>query len=387
MDLDFTQEQDLLRDMVRGVCAELTPPSVVRAMEDDPIGVPAAFWKKLSELGIPGLLIPEAHEGAGQSMVEAAIVYEEFGRALAPSPHFASCVLGASVLLAAGDPAQQAAWLPRIASGEAVLTPAWLEPRRGFGARGVQLVAREGAGEVRLSGTKEHVPFAGAATRLLVLARTGAADEAVDLFLVDPGASGVTLEQRRSLAGDAQYRIRFDDVRVPSSDRIGAAGSGWRTWEAVMHDGAILLAAFAMGGVERALEITVTYARERVQFDRPLGAFQAIAHYLADAATLVDGGRTLVWEAAWARAAGRSVRRLAPLAKLFACQTYRDVTAMCQQVFGGYGFTLEYDIQLYFRRAKQLQMTWWDTRALEDRIAASVLDGEAGYHGSSLTPA
>jgi alkylation response protein AidB-like acyl-CoA dehydrogenase len=132
-----------------------------------------------------------------------------------------------------------------------------------------------------------------------------------------------------------------------------------------------------MGGAERALEITVQYAKDRKQFDKPLGAFQSIAHYLADAATAIDGGKTLVYQAAWARSTGRSTSRLAPMAKLFACQTWRDVTAMCQQVWGGVGFTLEYDIQLYFRRAKQLQITWWDTSYLEERVAASVLDDGA----------
>ena len=139
----------------------------------------------------------------------------------------------------------------------------------------------------------------------------------------------------------------------------------------------MLLAAQAMGGAERALDITVDYAKERKQFDKPLGAFQAISHYLADAATAVDGGKTLVYEAAWARSEGRSIRRLAPMAKLFACQTYRDVTAMCEQVWGGVGFTIEYDIQLFFRRAKQLQLSWWDTRYLEELVAAAVLDDEA----------
>ena len=141
-----------------------------------------------------------------------------------------------------------------------------------------------------------------------------------------------------------------------------------------MHDGIILLAAQAIGGADRALEMTVEYAKERQQFDKPLGAFQAIAHYLADAATEVDGGRTLVYEAGWARSTGRPVQRLAPMAKLFACDTFRSVTAMAEQVFGGVGFTLEYDIQLYFRRAKQLQLSWWDTRYLEELIAADVLD-------------
>ena len=137
----------------------------------------------------------------------------------------------------------------------------------------------------------------------------------------------------------------------------------------------ILAAAQAVGGAQYALEITVQYAKDRQQFDKPLGAFQALAHYLADAATTVDGAEVLVHEAAWARAEGRPVEKLAPMAKLYACRTFRDVTATAQQIFGGIGFTVEFDIQLYFRRAKQLQLSWWDPRTLEELIAAHVLDG------------
>jgi len=379
MDLDFSEEQELLRETVRRVCAEHAPLEVVRQMEDDPTGYPAGFWKQLAETGVTGLLVPEQHGGSGLGMLDAAIVYEELGRSLAPSPHFASAVLGAGALLAAGSAAQQGEWLPRIASGEAILAPAWLEPDGGFGPRGVQLAARPDGDGFVLDGVKRHVPFASAASRLLVLARTGAADGAVDLFLVDPQAPGVTLRQQKSLAADTQYEARFAGVRVAAAARIGAAGSGWATWDRVMQDGIVLLAALAMGGAERALEITVQYAKDRKQFDKPLGAFQAVSHYLADAATAIDGGRTLVYEAAWARDHGRSTARLAPMAKLFACQTWRDVTAMCQQVWGGVGFTIEYDIQLYFRRAKQLQISWWDTRTLEERVAADVLDGDAPF--------
>jgi len=374
MDLDWSDEQSALRDMVRGVCAQYAPLEVVRQLEDDPTGYPAELWKQLGELGVLGILIPEDYGGAGQTLLEAAIVYEEFGRSLAPTPHFPSAVVAAGALLAAGSEAQQKAWLPRIAAGDAILTPAWLEPGNGFGPEGVQLRARREGGDYVLSGTKRHVPFASSAARLLVLARTGDAPGDVDLFLVDPRASGVTLTQQRSLASDTQYKVEFAGARVPASERIGAEGSGWRTFDAVMHDGIVLLAAWAMGGAERALEITVQYAKDRKQFDKPLGAFQAISHYLADGATSVDGGKTLVYEAAWARATGRPIEKLAPMAKLFACQTYRDLTAMCQQVWGGVGFTLEYDIQLYFRRAKQLQITWWDTRYLEELVARAVLD-------------
>ena len=376
MDLDFSEEQELLRETVRRLCTEYAPIAAVRAMEDDATGFPAELWKQLGEVGVCGLLIPEAFGGSAQSMVDAAIVYEELGRALAPSPHFVSSVVAASALLAAGSDAQKKAWLPKIASGEAIVAPAWLEPDGGFGPKGVQLTASPSGDGFVLSGAKRHVAFASAATRLLVLARTGAGATDVDLFLVDPRSAGVTLTQQRSLAADAQYKVEFANVRVAAGDRVGAAGSGWQTWDAVMHDAIILLAAWAMGGAERALEITVQYAKDRKQFDKPLGAFQSISHYLADAATAVDGGKTLVYEAAWARATGRNVARLAPMAKLFACQTYRDVTAMCQQVWGGVGFTIEYDIQLFFRRAKQLQITWWDAPYLEERIAADVLDGD-----------
>ncbi len=379
MDLEFSEEQQQLRETVRRLCAEHASLDVVRQMEDDKTGYPAALWKQLAETGVAGLLIPESLGGAGLDWLDAAIVYEEFGRSLAPSPHFASGVLGAGVLLAAGDAEQQQSWLPRIASGEAILTPAWLEPDGGFGPRGVRLSADADGDSFVLSGVKRHVPFASAATRWVVLARTGPADDAIDLFLVDPHTPGVTMTQQRSLASDTQYEARFDGVRVPATARIGGAGSGWATWDRVLLDGIILLAALAMGGAERALEITVQYAKDRKQFDKPLGAFQAIAHYLADAATAVDGGKTLVYEAAWARSHGRSIERLAPMAKLFACQTWRDVTAMCQQVWGGVGFTIEYDIQLYFRRAKQLQITWWDAKFLEERIAADVLDGTAPF--------
>jgi alkylation response protein AidB-like acyl-CoA dehydrogenase len=157
---------------------------------------------------------------------------------------------------------------------------------------------------------------------------------------------------------------------VPAANRIGGAGTGWDTWNATMLPGIVLLAAQAMGGARHAFDITLQYAKDRHQFDKPLGAFQAIAHYLADASTTVEGGTILVYEAAWSDANGRSITRLAPMAKLFACRTFRDVTAMGQQVFGGIGFTVESDIQLYFRRAKQLQLSWFDDRHLEELIAA-----------------
>jgi len=377
MELDFSPEQEMLRELVRGVCASTSPLTVVREMEDDPTGYPADLWKQLAELDLIGLLIPSEYGGSGMSALEGVVVYEELGRALAPTPHFVSAVMTAGVIARAGTEDQKQDWLPRIASGDAIVSPAWLEPHGGFGPEGVHLQARADGDGFVLDGSKRHVPFASAAGHLLVLARTGDAPTDVDLFLVDSASTGVVLTQQLTIASDAQYQVDFTGVRVPAANRVGGAGTGWATWHDTMLDGIILLAAQAIGGAQFALDMTVQYAKDRHQFDKPLGAFQALAHYLADASTAVDGGTVLVHEAAWARAEGRSVSRLAPMAKLFACQTFRDVTAMAQQIFGGVGFTLEYDIQLYFRRAKQLQVSWWNDRYLEELVAAETLDRPA----------
>ncbi|MGB7051769.1 MAG: acyl-CoA dehydrogenase family protein [Acidimicrobiales bacterium] len=374
LDLTFSAEQEMLRETVRGVCAASCPLSVVRQLEDDAVGFAPELWKQLAHLDLIGLQLPEEYGGSGMSAVEGVVVYEEFGRALVPSPHFVSAVLCGTALATSASAELKSEWLPRIVTGEAIVTPAWLEPEGGFGASGIQVQAVPDGDGFTISGTKRHVAFATSASRLLVLARTGGATRDVDLFLVDPAAEGVTLTQQFSVASDTQYRVDFDGVRVIDADRIGSAASGWSTWDEVMHEAIILAGAQAVGGARHALDITVQYAKDRHQFDKPLGAFQALAHYLADSVTNLDGAEVLVHEAAWARADGKSVAKLAPMAKLYACRTFRDLTATAQQIFGGIGFTVEFDIQLYFRRAKQLQLSWWDSRYLEELVAAVVLD-------------
>jgi alkylation response protein AidB-like acyl-CoA dehydrogenase len=375
LDLDFSPEQEMLRQTTRDVLQRHCPLDVVRDMEDNPTGYPLSLWTQLGELDLIGLLLPPEHGGSGMTLVEGVALYQEFGRALAPIPHFVSAVLSGGVLARSASETLKTQWLDGLASGEAIFTPAWLEPENGYSPRGIEARAEpDGEGGFRLSGTKRHVAFAAAADRLVVLARTGDDAEAIDLFLVDPTAVGVTLRQQFTIASDTQYEVTFDNVALSGQDRIGAAGTGWATWQDVLEPALVLLAAQAVGGARYALEITTQYAKDRQQFEKPLGAFQALAHNLADAATNLDGAEQLVHEAAWAGASGRSLRSLAPMAKLFACRTFRDITAMAQQIFGGVGFTLDFDIQLYFRRAKQQQVMWSNDRSLEDAVAAALLD-------------
>jgi alkylation response protein AidB-like acyl-CoA dehydrogenase len=357
MDMDFTPEQELLRESVRRTCERHCGTDVVRKLENDPIGYAPALWSALGELGLHGLTVDEEHGGSGMTLLDATIVYEELGRALVPSPHFVSCVLAAGVLGRLGSTELLAA----IAGGDRIVSVAWLEPDGGFTERGIT-TKLDGN---KVTGVKRHVPFARAADRLLVLAQTA---DGIGIAVVDPTASGVALEQQLTVAGDTQYSVRLDDAPVEV-----VLPDAWAAWNDTMLDGAILLAAQAVGGARAALDLAVDYAKTRQQFDKPLGAFQALAHYLADAATAVDGAQTLTWEAAWARTEGRNATQLAPMAKLYAGRTFRDVTATAVQIFGGVGFTVDFDIQLYFRRAKSLQLNWWDDRHLEELIAESVL--------------
>ena len=334
MDLAFTDEQEMLREAVRGLCADAA--DSVRAMENDPKGFDDDFWQGLAAMGLTGLMTPEALGGSGMGLLDAVVVYEELGRSLVPSPHLVSAVVAAGVLATAGSDAQQTEWLPAMAAGDAVLSVAWLEPDNSSGPSGVQLTAQANptGGDDRgfvLTGIKRHVPFASSADRLVVLARTGDGSEVIDLFLVDPTAEGVTLTLQPTVAGDSQYRVDLDGVRVTADDRIGAAGTGWATWSTVMTDAMVLVAAQAVGAAEATHALTTEYAKERHQFDKPIGSFQAISHYLADGITAIDGARVLVHRAAWTRDEGRDVASLAPMAKLFATQTCRDVTDRCRR--------------------------------------------------------
>jgi len=367
MDLSWTDEQQALREAVRDFCGKHASPEVVRSLEDDPRGYREDTWRELAKMDLLGLTIPESYGGVGQSALENLILYEEFGRALLPSPHFVSCVVGSGLLLAAGSDAQRQEWLPKIASGEAIVSVAWLEPERSATPEGIAMRVSDG----RLSGEKIMVPFASSAARLIVLARTGDGPEEIGLFLADPSDKGVTLRHTKTLGSDASYLVSFD---AAAAEPLGDPSNGWAAFDEVMIDGMIALAAFAAGGSEAAHEMAVTYAKERVQFGKPIGSFQAIAHPLAETITEIHGGRVLAHEAAWARANGKHARTIATMAKFVCCDVYKRVTKLGQQVFGGIGFTRDIDMQLYFRRAKQLELSWFDPRVLEELIAAAELD-------------
>ena len=348
MDLRLTEEQEMLGRAVRSLCERYSSPAEVRALEGDETGFREELWTELGRMDLLGLLVPEDLGGSGWLPVEVTVVCEELGRALCPSPYIETAVFGAALLDRADE----------------IVTLAWHEPARSETEEGIGVVAKDG----KLTGEKILVPFARAAKALITLAR---APGGVSLYLVDPAAVSVVLEG--TLASDARYRVLYE---ASPGELVGEEGDGWRRFLEAATPALVAVAAYAVGAASRAHEMSVEYATERVQFDKPIGSYQALAHPLADLRTEIDGARTLVHQAAWALAERRdTAAAMARMAKYYACDVFRRTAKFGHQVFGGIGFTLDIDIQLYMRRAKQLEVTWFGPRALEEFIAGAELDG------------
>ena len=328
---------------IRAALADVSGPEQVRAaLFGD--GADARAWEVLArQLELPGLLLPEEHGGSGLTTVEAAVAFEEAGRALLPGPLFATAALAVPLLAALGDAAALARYGPPIAAGELTATVALAEADGRWSPAGVTCRAVYDGGGWRLTGVKDLVVDGATAALLLVVARIP--DGGLSVFAVDGGADGltrtplVTLDLTRRMA-----RLALDGT--PAS-RI-AAGDAGAAVAAASDVARLLLAAESVGGAQRCLDAVVAYAGQRIQFARPIGSFQAIKQRLADALVQIESARSAVQAAARSAELARDGR----VAALLAAEAYTHVTAQNIQLHGGIGFTWEHDAHLYFKRAR-----------------------------------
>jgi len=371
MDFGFSEEQEFLRSTAREFLAAECPVTRVRELMDTDSGYDPAVWSKMAELGWLGLLIPEEYGGADLSFVDLIVVLEEMGRGLLPSPFFGHLQGTLAVLRAANDP-QRKELLPAAASGERILTFAITEESGGERADEIEATAvRDGEG-YKLSGTKLFVPDGQNADTLVVACRTGGAGEAgISLVLVDRAASGVevvplqSMDQTRRIA-----EVRFDGA---PAQRLGAENGGWDTWEWVRDRALVALSADAVGGAESVLEASVDYAKERVQFGKPIGVNQAIKHKCADMLFEVESSKSLTYYAAWAaREDNDEAQLMAAMAKAYVSDAYRHAAAENIQIHGGIGFTWEHDAHLYFKRAKSSEILFGDATYHRELLAQRI---------------
>ncbi len=371
----FTAEQQELRQTLRKFLADHSPPAQVRRLMETEEGYDPAVWSLMADqLGLLGLTVPEEHGGLGCGPVEQVVVCEEMGRALLCAPYFATAVLATGALLASGDGRAQAELLPPIAAGSMIATLAVAEQDGAWSARGLRTraIASPGGGH-RLSGAKSYVIDGAIADLILVAAQ---ADGGPSLFAVRAGAPGLTRRPLRTLdLTRKQAAVEFDEVPAAL---IGTEGAGEEIVSRTVRLAAVALAAEQVGGAQRCLDMSVEYARLRVQFGRPIGSFQAIKHTCADMLVDVESARSAAYYAAWAAAQDApDLPLVASMAKAFCSEAYFRVAAENIQVHGGIGFTWEHDAHLYYRRAKSTEVML-GAPAEHREVAAGYLLGRAG---------
>lgn len=361
MDLDLTEEQDMLRGTVRRMCETLFDPQTVRRLEGEDDKFDRAFWGELGASGICALRIDENHGGAGMGALDLALVCEEFGRSLASSPFLSSCVLSASLLSRIGSEPARREWLPGIARGEVIAIPAW---------QGNDLIGDAPATAIDpvrgvVNGEKSLVPFASVADIFLV---HGMGPDGGAWALVPADAPGVSIVAQPNHASQPLFAVRFDDVRIGDAAMFAATEAPDPGSEA-FGDVLIAVAAEAVGAADRLLALTVDYANQRSQFGRPIANFQAVSHPLADCATELEGIRYLAYQAAWARDGNMPWRHLAQMAKLQAASLLRRLATVSVQIHGGIGYSVDGEPQLFYRRAKHHELMYGTADDLKARIS------------------
>jgi alkylation response protein AidB-like acyl-CoA dehydrogenase len=329
----------------------------------------------MAALGWMGLALPEEYGGAGLSLLDLAVLFEEFGRAATPGPMFTTTAMGALPVLEHGTDQQKSALLPGAASGEFILTAAIAEPSVNDDPRFVGTQSYPQGDRLEITGTKLFVPFAHVASHLLVAARTGGApgdEDGLTLFVVETGAPGMSMLPLSSIGADRQFEVTFEGVSVSSASILGTPHDALPLIAALLMKAAALQCAIMIGGAQMELELTAEYTKTRVQFERPLGAFQAVQHRLADMFIDVNGARWVTYQALWRLGEGLPADREVAIAKAFANIACQRVALSAQQLHGGVGVDMDHDLHHYFRQAKAMELSLGGTpfhlEALEAHI-------------------
>ena len=386
MDFDLSPEHALLRRTIQDFCAREVD-GVVDEHERDR-RFPTDIVAMLGPMGLLGVPIPEDEGGAGLDTLAYAIAIEEFARvwgslALIVAAHTS---LGCGPLHLAGTPEQKQRFLVPMAQGRVLGAYGLTEPEAGSDSGGTRTTARldggsnGSGGHWVLNGRKRFITNAGQAGTYIVTARTGARDDGspeISAFIVaadTPGFSVGRLEEKMGLHASATGELLFEDCRVPQEHILGERGDGWKLFLKILDGGRISIGAMAVGLAQAALEASTRYARERRQFDRPIGTFQGVAFMVADMSTEIEAARQMVYRAAWLKDRGRDYGLAAAQAKLFASEVSQRATNDAVQIHGGYGYIEEYRVERYLRDAKLTEIGEGTSQIQRLVIGRKVLD-------------
>ena len=377
MEFGLKEEQEMLKTMARDFLANECPKTVVRELMEGETGFSPELWKKMADNGFLGLVFPEEYGGGGMNFRDLSILCEEIGRAVLPGPFISTVLLVGMPILTFGTDEQKQEFLPKIASGEAVCTLAVLEESGDLWAEDIKVRAIRRGDEYIIRGTKLFVADAKAADYILVAARTQRTEnpeEGITLFLADAKEWGVysammqTMDETRK-----QYEVVFTNVPVSAKNIVGELHQGWPILKQIALWASAALCAEMVGAGEMVLEMTVNYAKERVQFGVPIGSFQAIKHKCADMLMGLEYSRSLMeWAAEAIKENHPDASMAVSMAKSYCGDTSKKVTDEGIQIHGGIGFTWDHDMHLYFKRVRSADTAFGDSNYHRDLIAKAL---------------
>jgi alkylation response protein AidB-like acyl-CoA dehydrogenase len=375
MNFGFTEEQEMIRSQAAEFFKQEYPIALARELLNDEHGFNDVLWKKMSALGWCSLVFPEEYRGAGLTFVELTVLLEQMGRALVPGSFFSTVVLGGLIIQETATTEQKSNWLEAIAEGKLKATLAHIEPGGSSHTAGVlSVIAERDAKGYVINGTKLFVPDAHVSDLIICTARTSSSsisEEGISLFAIDRTSDGLNLTALKTMDQTRRvYEVTFDRLHVPADRMLGEIGSAWPVLEKVFTRATIGICAEMVGGAQKMLEMCVDYAKQRVQFGRPIGSFQAIQHKCADMLLFIESARSAVYAAACSASENsKDTALLASVAKAYTNDACRFVAGEAIQVHGGMGFTWEHDAHLYFKRAKADEFSFGDTSYHRARVA------------------
>lgn len=361
MDLALSETQQMLKQLTRELLEKEFPSTTLREVEASEEGYSRELWKRLGELGLTNVAISEAYGGAGGSLLDLGVVLEEMGRGVYIGPFFATVVLGGLTLLYAASEAQKRDLLPKVGQGQVLLSLALLEEEGRYEPDAVHLRAERRAGGYVLQGTKLFVEYGHVADYLVCVARTSPQQEGISLFLVPRSSPGITITPLITTGGDKQVEVQFRGVQVPESNLIGQLNQGWPAVRRVLEAATALLCMQMAGMGEKVLEITVEYVKQRVQFGRPVGSFQAVQHHAANMAILSDGAKLAALEAVSRLSQGLPAAKEVAVAKAFCGRAGFEITYNSHELNAGVGFMKESDLQFYTRQMHGMRLRFGTT--------------------------
>ena len=352
MDVLPGEEEQMVKNLAREFLEAECPPSLAREMEKDNLGYPPELWKKISDLGWFGMSLPETYGGQGLPLSYLGLISEELGRVIAPVP-FHSTMVAALTIAADGTDQQKQSILPHISSGDMILTWALQELNPKLNPESIRTTATETDGGYVLNGTKMFVDNYVAADKILVTCRTSPATEissGLSMFIIDTNLSGMVETPLVTIAKDKQSKVTFEGVKISKDDLIGELDQGWDIAVDMLDRGTALLCAQMVGAARKDIEIGIEYAKNRVAFGRPIGAFQSVQHMCADMTIWVDGAQMLTYEALWKMDEGIPASVDVSQAKAFCNDKCQAAVRASQVLHGGMGFMMEFDLHLWYRR-------------------------------------